>query len=237
MIRRTAEWSRKVADIGPDTDVAHRFAHFGTGSCLGWPTGAVFNERWIWIGDRVMIGPHTSLSAGMGPGHELGDEPVVRIGSRCSIGHGSHIIGHQCVEIGDLVYTGPRVYITDQNHTYADPDLPIGWQWPSNDPVRIGSGSWLGAGSVVLPGTSLGRNVTVAAGSIVRGTFPDHCVVAGAPARIVRQLDARGDWQPPFRSPAPDVPPEWVEAVAEAEAAALSSAYGRTHEQDTAGLH
>ena len=229
MIRRTAEWSRKVADIGPDTDVAKRFAGFGVGSCLGWPTGAVFNEQWIVIGDRTMIGPHTSLSAGMGPGQDLGDDPVVRIGSRCSIGRGSFIVGHQLVEIGDDVYTGPNIYVTDQNHTYADPYAPIGRQWPSNDPVRIGSGSWLGTGVVVLPGSTLGRNVTVAAGSIVRGAFPDHCVLAGAPAKVVRRLNNTGEWEPPLRVPAPEVPPEYVEAVAEAEAALASRAYGRGH--------
>ena len=92
--------------------------------------------------------------------------------------------------IGDDVFTGPYVYITDQNHGYADPDEPIGRQLPRNAAVRIGSGSWLGAGAIVLPGACIGRNVVVAAGSVVRGTVPDRCVVAGVPARIVRRVRA-----------------------------------------------
>jgi len=59
--------------------------------------------------------------------------------------------------------------------------------------VRIGSGSWLGANVVVLPGTTIGEHVVVAAGAVVRGDIPDHCVVAGVPARIVRRwLPDRG---------------------------------------------
>jgi acetyltransferase-like isoleucine patch superfamily enzyme len=100
---------------------------------------------------------------------------------------GSHIVAHHSIVIGDDVYTGPYVYITDQNHGYTDPDTPIGRQWPTNSSVSIGAGSWLGTGVVVLPGAVIGRNVVVAAGSVVRGQVPDRCVVAGVPARVVRE--------------------------------------------------
>jgi acetyltransferase-like isoleucine patch superfamily enzyme len=113
------------------------------------------------------------------------------------IGWGSHIVAHQSIVIGDDVYTGPYVYITDQNHGYADPDIPIGRQWPSNTAVSIGQGSWLGAGAIVLPGACIGRNVVVAAGSVVRGQVPDRCVVAGVPARVVREYSAAAGWARP----------------------------------------
>ena len=93
------------------------------------------------------------------------------------------------------MYTGPYIYITDQNHGYADPDTPIGKQWPINEPVTIGAGSWIGTGAVILPGARIGRNVVVAAGSVVRGDIPDHCVVAGVPGRVVRRLDEDGQWR------------------------------------------
>jgi acetyltransferase-like isoleucine patch superfamily enzyme len=75
--------------------------------------------------------------------------------------------------------------------------VPIGRQWPSNIAVSIGSGSWLGAGAIVLPGARIGRNVVVAAGSVVRGAVPDRCVVAGVPARVVREYVAGDGWSPP----------------------------------------
>jgi acetyltransferase-like isoleucine patch superfamily enzyme len=61
--------------------------------------------------------------------------------------------------------------------------------------VRIGSGSWLGANVVILPGTELGRNTVVAAGAVVRGVFPDRVVLGGVPARVLRHYDAVNGWQ------------------------------------------
>ena len=71
----------------------------------------------------------------MAPGQEMVSDPVVSIGDRTLIGQGSYIVGHFCIEIGDDIQTGPYVYITDQNHTYADPDIPIGRQWPVESSV------------------------------------------------------------------------------------------------------
>src|SRR5690606_9514770 len=87
------------------------------------------------------------------------------------------------------VFTGHFVYITDQNHGYEDVTEPIGVQLWRNAPVRIGAGSWLGHGPVVLPGTVIGANTVVAAGAVVNGEFPDRCVLAGVPARVVRRHD------------------------------------------------
>jgi acetyltransferase-like isoleucine patch superfamily enzyme len=113
------------------------------------------------------------------------------------IGRGSHIVAHHSLDIGDDVFTGPYVYITDQNHSYEDVETPIGRQWPVNSAVSIGAGSWLGTGAVILPGTVIGRNVVVAAGSVVRGKVPDFCVVAGIPARIVREYLPGTGWTTP----------------------------------------
>ena len=141
-----------------------------------------------------MLGEQVSICAGMMPGHDLGPDSVLRIGDRCVIGRGSHIVAHHSIDIGDDVYTGPYVYITDQNHSYADPDLPIGRQWPVNAPVTIGAGTWLGTGVIVLPGSVIGRNVVVAAGSVVRGEIGDRCVVAGVPARVIKGFDPESGW-------------------------------------------
>ena len=60
------------------------------------------------------------------------------------------------------------------------------WQ-SAEKPVRIGSGSWLGHGVIVLPGVTIGEHVTVAAGSVVTRDLPDRSVAAGSPARVVRR--------------------------------------------------
>ncbi|HUN31128.1 MAG TPA: acyltransferase [Trebonia sp.] len=172
------------------------FREFGRGTVMAFPTGAVYGENWIALGEDTVIGAFVTVSAGLVPGQDLGPDPVLRIGNRCVIGRGSHIVAHADIKIGDDVWTGPYVYITDQNHGYEDPDMPIGRQWPVNNPVEIGAGTWLGAGAIVLPGARIGRNVVVAAGSVVRGEVPDHCVVAGVPAKVVRKRTEIG-WARP----------------------------------------
>jgi serine acetyltransferase len=188
---------RAAGAVTPLSPAGYRFRRLGEGALLSFPIGAIFGEAWIEIGEHTLIGERVSISAGMGPGVDLGPDSIVRIGGSCSIGRGSHIVGHQSIDIGDHVFTGPYVYITDQNHVYDDPEMPIGRQWPRNNPVSIGSGSWLGTGAIILPGTRIGRQCVVAGGAVVRGEFPDHSVIAGVPARVVRHHVPGEGWVPP----------------------------------------
>jgi len=140
-----------------------------------------------------MIGADCSLSAGMVPGQTCLTDRVVTIGDRCLIGKGSGIVGHFSIEIGDDVWTGHHVYITDQNHDYRDISSPIGRQSMPEKPVKIGSGSWIGFGSVILPGAEIGEHVVIGANSVVAGPIPSYSVAVGAPARVIRRFE-NGDW-------------------------------------------
>ena len=182
------------AAIGPDDPRGRAFGSFGERSIIMWPPVTIFNERYIHIGSHTMIGPGVALSAGMVPGQECLSERVVVIGDRCLIGRGSGIVGHFSVEIGDDVWTGHHVYITDQNHGYSDPDVPISLQTQPERPVRIGDGSWIGHGAVILPGVTIGRHVVVGANSVVTSDIPDHCVAVGAAARVIKRL-SDGRWE------------------------------------------
>ena len=182
----------EVAAIGPNTKIGRRFGEFGDGSVICFPPNTIFNEQFIHIGRGTMIGPQITLSAGMVPGQQCVTNPVVRIGDRCLIGKGSGIVGHLAIDIGDDVWTGHHVYITDQNHGFADIGRPISQQSMPELPVIIGAGSWLGHGTVVLPGSTIGRHVVVGANSVVTGDLPDFSVAVGAPARVVKQLPRPG---------------------------------------------
>jgi serine acetyltransferase len=194
VINHSWEWACELGAIDAGHPRARRFGSFGDGSLLVFPPGAVFNERWIHIGRDTMIGPRVSLTAGMAPGQQMVSDPVIAIGDRTLIGRGSHIVGHLDVSIGDDIQTGPYVYITDQNHRYQDPEMPIGRQWPAEAPVHIGSGSWLGTGVIVLPGAWIGRNVAVGAGAVVTGRIPDFSVAVGSPARVVKRFVPGRGW-------------------------------------------
>jgi acetyltransferase-like isoleucine patch superfamily enzyme len=194
LVNRGMDALVRLGAIGPDSPRGRRFGKFGQGSVICFPATSLYGERWIWVGAGTRFGPYLSLSVGMVPGQVMIDDPVIRIGDRCVIGKGSGIVGHHSIEIGDDVWTGHHVYITDQNHEYRDLSLPIGVQVAAERPVRIGSGSWLGHGVIVLPGATIGSHVVVAAGSVVTGELPDNCVAAGAPARVVRVHDEVEGW-------------------------------------------
>jgi acetyltransferase-like isoleucine patch superfamily enzyme len=193
-VRRSWTWVSRVGAIGPDSTAGKRFGRFGTGSIICFPANTLFNERYIQIGEGTMIGPQITLSAGMVPGQACLSDPVVRIGSRCLIGKGSGIVGHFSIEIGDDVWTGHHVYITDQNHGYTDVTVPISRQTQPERSVVIGDGSWIGHGTVVLPGARIGKHVTIGANSVVSGDIPDHSVAVGSPAKVIRRYVEGQGW-------------------------------------------
>ena len=72
--------------------------------------------------------------------------------------------------------------------------LPYSQRYPKEQldkvkkrPIVIGEGCFLGANSIILKGTTLGNNVIVGAGSVVCGSFPDNVIIAGNPARVVKE--------------------------------------------------
>jgi acetyltransferase-like isoleucine patch superfamily enzyme len=158
-----------------------------------WKPTTIFNEQYIRIGANTLIGPDISLSAGMVPGQKCITNPVVTIGDRCLIGRGSGIVGHFSIEIGNDVWTGHNVYITDQNHGYEDVTRPISQQSQPERAVKIGDGSWLGYGSVVLPGVTIGEHCVIGANSVVTHDVPSYSVAVGVPARVIKQY-VDGSW-------------------------------------------
>jgi acetyltransferase-like isoleucine patch superfamily enzyme len=186
--------AERLATVGHTHRQAGRFARFGEKSTITFPSTVIHGESRIEIGERALIGPYATLSAGMPVPLDDGRDPIVSIGDRCWLGKGIGIVAHERVEIGNDTCAGHFVYITDQNHGYENVDEPISTQLWKNAPVRIGADCWLGHGSVILPGTTIGRHVVVAAGSVVKGDIPDYSVVAGAPARIVRRYLPELGW-------------------------------------------
>ncbi|RCV47127.1 sugar acetyltransferase, partial [Marinitenerispora sediminis] len=74
-------------------------------------------EPWIELGAHTLLGADITLSAGFVPGLDLGPRPMAQPSPMRSSGRGSHVVAHASIEVGDFVYTGPHVYITDQNHS------------------------------------------------------------------------------------------------------------------------
>ena len=84
---------------------------------------------------------------------------------------------------------GSGVHIYVHNHKFDDPSVPIIDQghYPS-EPILLERGSWVGAGVIILPGITIGKNAVVGAGSVVTKDVPAFTVAAGNPARVLRRI-------------------------------------------------
>jgi acetyltransferase-like isoleucine patch superfamily enzyme len=115
--------------------------------------------------------------------------PLIRIGDGTSIGHFAHIVSMGSVQIGAKVLIADRVYISDNLHGFENVEVAIIDQpVQQRASVEIGDGSWLGE-NVCIIGARIGRNCVVAANAVVTRDVPDYCVVAGAPARVIKRYD------------------------------------------------
>lgn len=95
------------------------------------------------------------------------------------------------VHIGDYVMIGPNTVITTVGHPLSRRGRRA--MMAKADPVTIGSDVWIGGNCVILSGVRIGDNVIVAAGAVVTKDVPSNCVVAGVPARVVKQLEPEPD--------------------------------------------
>lgn len=187
-------WLERTGQIAPGTQAADQFGSFGEGSCLGFPVAALMGVGSIHIGSGTLIGRQVTLSVGYGASGEDLPERGLVIGDRCVIGARACLTAHTSIVLGDDVWFGQDVFVSDASHGYQDPETPIGQQFGVHQPVTIGSGSWIGHGAIILPGTTIGRNVVVGAGSVVRGAVEDNAVVGGSPARVIRRFEPGVGW-------------------------------------------
>lgn len=110
------------------------------------------------------------------------------IGQDCLIGEYNVIRGQGGVTIGDRVYTSPLVQLLAVNHIYQDPTRPFIDQGITAEGIVIEDDVWIGGGAIVTDGVHIGRGSVVAAGAVVTKDVPPHTVVAGVPAKVVKQI-------------------------------------------------
>jgi acetyltransferase-like isoleucine patch superfamily enzyme len=159
--------------------------------------------RWSSIGGYSDIDGYSLEGVRLGPASRLGSHCVVTVtshvgrlgrgftlGARSGLDDYCHVGASGGVHIGDDVITGPFVSFHAQEHVFTDPDQPVRSQGVTEAGIRIGDGSWIGARVTVLDGTVVGANSVIAAGAVVKGTFPPHSLLAGIPARVIRDLSA-----------------------------------------------
>jgi len=134
--------------------------------------------------NRFTLGNHSVVEDFSCLNNAVGD---LIIGNNSRIGLGNTIIGP--VQIGTGVNIAQRVAISGLNHNYLDVDKTIASQGVSTLPIVIEDDVWIGANSIILAGTNIGKHSIIAAGSIVTRSVPPFSVAAGNPAKIIKQYD------------------------------------------------
>lgn len=112
----------------------------------------------------------------------------IQIGRDSLIGEYTVIRGQGGVHIGNRVYTSPFTQIIAVNHVFGDPERPFIEQGITAEGITIEDDVWLGAGAIVTDGVHIGKGAVVAAGAVVTRDVPPHTVVAGVPARPIREI-------------------------------------------------
>ena len=120
----------------------------------------------------------------------FGDGSRLSVGDNSQLGQNSRLQG--TIFIGDDCVMGPDVVIMATSHGYERIDIPIRLQGGWEKPIRIGNDVWIGTRAIILPGVEIGDHCIIAAGAVVTKSFPPYSVVAGVPARIVKNRNMGG---------------------------------------------
>jgi acetyltransferase-like isoleucine patch superfamily enzyme len=135
-------------------------------------------EEGMTLGDQVIVSRNCIIQGKSGP---------VSIGDKADIGANTLLTSGGGIDIEPSVLIAGNCYIGGSRYFTKRLDIPIMEQgWYTRGPVRIGTGSWLGANVTVLDGVRIGKGCIVGAGSLVTKDLPDNTVAIGKPARVVR---------------------------------------------------
>lgn len=149
-------------------------------------------EDRITIGEGTHVGEHCVLTTWESTCAGGDFHPEIVIGKNCDIGEYNHITSINKIQVGDNLLTGRWVTITDNSHGGIDCNslsiAPIMRKMISKGPVFIGTNVWIGDKATILPGVTIGDGAVIAANSVVTKDVPAYSVVAGIPAKVIKQV-------------------------------------------------
>lgn len=149
----------------------------------------------IVVGRNVIVGDFCWIEAVQKYADET-FEPQIVLSDEVAMSDFVHISAIKHIEIGEGTLIGSKVYIGDHSHGHYKDDtlrnaekdiMPINRPLADEDSIFIGKNCWIGDGVVILAGTRIGDNCVVGANSVVKGTFKSNVLIAGLPAKIVKE--------------------------------------------------
>lgn len=134
--------------------------------------------------NRFEVGPQTLIEMGTIINNGVGD---VIIGSNNLIGMSNTLIGP--LKLGDNIITAQHVVMSGLNHGYEDIHISIKDQPCTTAQITVEDDCWIGANVVITAGITIGKHAIVAAGSVVTKNVPPYTIVAGNPAKALKQYN------------------------------------------------
>jgi acetyltransferase-like isoleucine patch superfamily enzyme len=188
LIRLYSLWVCKTypfASVGADVTIHFRSELYRT------------HAHRIALGNSVFVDKDANLRA-HSQSEEAG-EPILSLGNGSVIGPRCFLSAKNCIQIGNDVVLEPSVLIQDHSHAYKDVNVTIRRQGVTEGGrIKISEGCWIGQGTVIhcdQGELTLGPNCVVAPNSLVNRSFPGYALIAGNPARVVKQYDVeKGAW-------------------------------------------
>ncbi|HEX4848716.1 MAG TPA: hypothetical protein VFV30_11270 [Novosphingobium sp.] len=178
---RKAHWALRSAAFRTYLRLAypgvrcHRSVIFGKGV-----TVRAFDGARLEIGEGTVVLEHAWIQVEGGS---------LTIGRNCLIGRAAVVVCSEAIEIGDGTLTAEHVTIRDQDHNYAG-EGRLETQGSSTAAIRIGHDVWLAAKVTVTRGVEIAPHAVVGANAVVTRSLPVRGVYAGAPARLVKPVEA-----------------------------------------------
>lgn len=167
------------------------FKAFGANSIINPSFLMLVGAKNISIGRDCYIGSHVQLTAWLDVNGQPYN-PEIILGNNCSIGDDSHVSCINKIVFGDGVRLGKKILITDNSHGLFDPEQlqiePNKRPMFSKGPIIIEDNVWIGEKASIMANVKIGKGTIVAANSVVTKDIPPYSLVAGCPARIIKQL-------------------------------------------------
>ena len=161
------------------------------------------NTSRLKIGEGCLIEAFSVIKGGEGGDSALNIGPFSRvrknayisatdgridIGKNVLIAHNAWIGGRGSISIGDETLIGPNAVIVSSNHDLSATGIPAKDAPEIRGRIRIGRRCWVGANATVVPNVEIGDGCIVAAGSVVVADVRNHTLVAGNPAKFIRNV-------------------------------------------------
>ena len=141
---------------------------------------ALLKKMFAEIGEGCYI--ETPFHANFGGAH-------VHFGKNIYANFNLTLVDDTHIYVGDYTMFGPNVTLATAGHPVLPELREKGYQF--NIPIHIGKNCWIGAGSVILPGVTVGDGSVIGAGSVVTKDIPSGVVAVGNPCRVLRKIGDR----------------------------------------------